>query len=153
NDSTLLDQQVEVTLPYRLRPEFGFAGMTVPFKKLLRLLLDEGAALSRDRDLTLRHEARDQRMIEEGRFYDRRLYAVLPPQAREELKLDEFCFDAGYVMHLAADDIADSDPERAARFRYVADKYYAVTDDAEPSEEELDEAISRIEEMSSELDA
>lgn len=145
--SALLDQDIEITLPYKVRPEFGFAGMTVPFRALLQFLTDNGAPLSRDRDLTLRHQARDEKMAEEGVRYDRLMSPDLPPQALDELGTDGFAFDTNYVMNLVANDVADYDPDEAARLRHIAETYYPDREFLEPTEEQLAQALGAVEQM------
>ena len=142
--AAILEHDVEITLPSTLRPEFGFAGKTVPFKTLLRFLEEEGAPVSRDRDLTLRHEAERWAKVEEGILYDHYLYADLPPQALQRQVLS---FPTGYVLHLVADDIADADPDTAEYFRGLAETYYAEPEDAPPSEEEIQLVLGRIEDL------
>jgi hypothetical protein len=144
---SMLDQDIEVTLPYQLRPEFGFAGMTVPFKSLLQFLKYSGIPLTRDRDLTLRHQARDERRVDEGTLYDRHMSLDLPPQALEELGTNGWAFDANYVLTLVADDVAETDPDYAERLRHIANTYFLEKDYDEPTEEELKHALGVIEEM------
>ena len=143
----LLDQDIEITLPYKLRPEFGFAGMTVPFKNLLQFLRENGAPLSSNRDLTLRHQARDERRVDEGTLYDRHMSLDLPPQALEELGTDGWAFDANYVLTLVADDVAETDPDCAERLRHIANTYFPEKEYDEPTEEELKHALGVIGEM------
>jgi hypothetical protein len=143
----LLDQDIEITLPYKLRPEFGFAGMTVPFISLLHFLRENGTPVSRNRDLTLRHEARTEWMIEEGILYDRQMHAVLPPQALDNEGVACFSFDTNYVLGVLADDVAEADPDRAARLRHIADTYFPEKDRDDPTEEELQRASGVIGEM------
>lgn len=144
---SMLDQDIEVTVPYQLRPEFGFAGMTVPFKSLLQFLNDSGIPLTRDRDLTLRHQAQDEMRVDEGTLYDRHMSLDLPPQALEELGTDGWAFDANYVLNLVADDVAETDPDHAERLRHIANTYFPGKEYDEPTTEELKRALGIVEEM------
>lgn len=145
--NTLLQQDIEITLPYKLRPEFGFAGRTVSLKKLLQFVQDEGSPLSRDRDLTLRHQARELAMVENGSLYDHHMYADLPPQAHEEFQTSGFSFCTNYVMRLVASDIDDVDPDGAARLRQIADTYYPESEHDEPTAEEHEQILDALEKM------
>lgn len=127
--ASLLGQDVEITLPYDLRPKFGFAGKTVSFMSLLTFLQAVGSPLSRDRDLTLRAMA--------GTKFDYDLATTikLPPQAVVDFGRDVLRFPTSYVLHVIADDMLDCDPDLSEELRAIAEIYFSDDDDYDCSED------------------
>lgn len=119
-----LEHDVEITFPYQLRSQIGFAGMSIPIRKLVEFLKETGAPLTESRDLTLRLEAARTKEREDGELYDDFMYPDLPPQALSELNIEGLTFDTGYVMRLVATEVQQSDPTQAALLRGVADRYF-----------------------------
>lgn len=144
----IMEQSVEICMPYKLRPQFGFAGKTVPFKRLLEFMEAEGTHLVRDRDFTLRLDAEEEQKREEGTLYDDFMYPDLPPQALETIKFEDVLFDTGPLLHTLANDLEEANPVRASRLRHVADTFYSKVQP--PSEDEFrmiaDELATMIDE-------